>query len=46
MNISRSEVSMREQLVQRRLQARKESRRPPLAQDWLHIKCNRESKIV
>ena len=40
-----SEVSMREQ-GQRRLQARKESCQPPLAQDQVHINCKRVSKIT
>ena len=31
---------------QRRSQVRKESRRPRLAQDWLHISCNCLPKIV
>ena len=41
-----SEVSMRQQGQRRFKQTRKESRRPPLAQDRLHINCNHVSKIV
>ena len=40
-----SEVSMKEQ-GQRRLQTRKQSRRPRLTPGWLHINCKRMSKIL
>ena len=45
-HLTLSEVSVREQGQRRFKQTRKESRRPPLAQDRLHINCKRVSKIV